>query len=203
MPVAYCWTAAWCRWDGALRLAGSARRVVHDRVVELARLDDVEVCRGLGHLFHVVEIGRVLGLGVSIVLVDDDDMFELEELRDDSGDTPAEVGLSYQHLGAAVLEPVLDGVGSEGREQRAGDGAHFENPKEGDVELWKPVHEDEHAVAFLYAKTLEDVGEPVRQRLHLAKGVGLLLAVLALPDHGDLVTPGAVGVAVYGLVGLV
>ena len=189
--------------DGALRPAGGARSVVHDRVVELAGLDNVEVRRGLGHLFHVVEIGRVPGLWVPIVLVDDDDVLELEEFWDDSSDAPAEVGLSYEYLGAAVLEPVLDGVGSEGREQRTGYGTGFENPKKRDVELWKPVHEEEHSVAFLYSKTLQDVGEPVGQHLHLAKGVGLLLAVLALPDHGDLVTLGAVGMAVDCFVGLV
>ena len=42
-----------------LRLAGAARRVVHDRVVVLARVGNLEIgCVGPGHQFVVVEVAH-------------------------------------------------------------------------------------------------------------------------------------------------
>ena len=56
-------------------------------------------------------------------------------------------------------------------------------------------------VALLDAERAEDVGEAVGVAAHVVVGVGLLLAVLALPEHGGLVAVAVDDVAVYRLVG--
>ena len=187
----------------ALGLAGGARGVVHHRVVVLARLHGVEVGRGLAHLLVPVQVGQVPALGVAVVLVHYDDVLELEQLGDDTGYSAAQLRLGDEHLGSAVLQPVPDGVGAEGGEERPHNGAGLEYAEEGYVGLGQPVHEQKDAVARFDAEALDNVGEPVGESLELSEGVVLPFAVLALPNHGDFVAARAVGVAVYRLVGLV
>ena len=189
--------------DRALGLAGGSRRIVHDGVVVLAGVYDVEAGRRLGHLLLIAEVGRVDRLRIAVVFVDDDYVLQLEQLRDDPGDLAAQVGLSHQDLGPAVLQPIPHRVGAEGGEQRAYHGPGLQGPKEGKVQLRQPLHVNKHPVAGLDAQALDDVGKLVGMYLHLAEGVGLLFAVLALPYHGQLVAVAAVGVPVYRLVCLV
>ena len=187
--------------DGALGLAGGAGRVVHDGVVVAGGGYGAELVGGVAHQLVVIEVAAGEGLGGTTVLIDDDDVLEGRELGDDGFDLLAELGLGDEDPGAAVLHAVAHGVGAEGGEEGADDASGLEGPEDREVDLGDALHEGEDAVALLDAEPSEDVGELVGLAAHVIVGVGLGLAVLALPDHGGLVALAVEDVTVDGLVG--
>ena len=130
-------------------------------------------------------------------------LLEVRQVANDAADAVTQIGRDDERLGPAVQQAVLHRVRPKGGEQRPGNGAHLQYAKEGHIKLRDASHEQEHPVALLHSKAPQHVGEPVRQLLHLAEGVPLLLAARTLPVHGDPVSPGAIGMPVYGLVGQV
>ena len=172
--------------DCALRLAGGAGGVVHDRVVVARRRERPELVRRIAHQRVVVEVALGERLGGAPVLVDDDDVLQVRQLREYLRDLLAQVGLGDEHLRAAVLHAVAHRVRAERREERADDAAGLERPEDREVDLRHALHEGEDAGALLDAERAEDVGEFVGLAAHVVVGVGLLLAVLALPEHRGL-----------------
>ena len=187
--------------DGALGLAGGAGGVVHDGVVVARRGKGAEIVRGLVHQDVVVEVALGEGLGGASVLVDDDDVLQVRQLREDLRDLLPQFRLGDEDLCAAVLHAVAHGVGAECGEERADDASRLERSEDREVDLRYALHEGEDAVALLDAECAEDVGEAVGVATHVVVGVGLLLAVLAFPEHGGFVAVAVDDVAVYRLVG--
>ena len=84
----------------ALWLASGAGSVVHYREVVLRCVYGGEVRRRLAHLLVVVEVLGVDRRWVATIFVYDDDVLEIEQLRDNVRDSPAQVRLSDQYLRA-------------------------------------------------------------------------------------------------------
>src|SRR3989304_6047366 len=99
------------------------------------------------------------------------------------------------------VRAVADGVGAEGGEEGADDGAELQRPEDGEVQLRHALQEDEDAVALLHAEGAQGVGRLVGGGGHLGEGVRLRAAVLPLPEHRGLVPAMRLQVAVYALVG--
>ena len=186
---------------GALRLARRARGVVHDRVVVAGGGERGELVGRRGHQLAEVEVARDRRLLGAPVLVDDDDVLERRQLRQDGGHLLAQLRLRHEDGGAAVLEAVPHGIGPERGEERPDDAARFERAEDGEVDLGHALHEREDALARRDAEAREHVGEAVRLPPHVVVGVGLRLAALALPEHRRLVRAAVGAVAVDRLVG--
>ena len=174
---------------------------MHDGVVVARRGEGAELVRGLVHQDVVVEVALGERLGGAPVLVDDDDVLQVRELREYLRDLLPQVGLGDEHPCAAVLHAVAHGVGAERGEERADDASRLERSEDGEVDLRYALHEGEDSGALLDAERIEDVGELVGLAAHVVVGVGLLLTVLALPEHGGLVGVAVDDVTVDGLVG--
>ncbi len=110
-------------------------------------------------------------------------------------------GLVRRTDGAGVLQAVPDRVRPEGGEQRPDDAAGLQRAEDGGVQLRDAVQEDEDAVALLDAELAQHVRPLVRHPRHVGVGVGLLRAVLALPEDRRLVAIAVRDVAVERLIG--
>ena len=111
-------TALWAV-DGALGLSGGAGGVVHDGVVVARRGEGAEIVRGLVHQDVVVEVALGEGLGGASVLVDDDDVLEVRQLREDLRDLLPQFRLGDEHL-SRRCSPCGRARGRGRRRRRAG-----------------------------------------------------------------------------------
>jgi hypothetical protein len=108
-----------------------------------------------------------------------------------------------QHLRAAVGKAVLHRLRSEGGEERADDRAELQRAEGSEIAFRDALQEHEDPVTLHDAEASEAVRCPIRLAVEFGEGVGLRLAVLALPEHRRLILARALSVAVEALIGLV
>ncbi len=174
---------------------------MHDGVVIHGSFGYLQLQRGLRHEGFIIQITLGKGVGVPLAFVYNDDILELCQIGDNLRDATAQGRLRQQDFGTAVEQAILNRLRAKSREEWADHGAHLQSSKESDIEFWQPFHEDEDSISLLYTQSLEDIGELVALLLELAKSVGLLLSVLALPQQGLLVILVALGMTINALMG--
>ena len=177
---------------------------MHDGEVVLRRLRHVEgVGIGGRHQFVVVEITFDRWIVGTSVFIDDDDVSESFDIREDAGDLPSEVRAGNEIFGASVEHSISHGIRSESGEERGDDTASFENAHRGDVELRETVHKDEDSVAKFDPKVLHDCAEAIGFPFELGVGVSLFFTILPDPDHGQFVAVSVCHVPVNSFVRVV
>ena len=149
---------------------------------------------------HLVVVPDVAALGHGHVAVDalhDDDLLHRGRPADGLvgvglgsrrlGAAVALVGAD-EHLGAAVVDAGLEGVGAEAAEHHHVDGADARARQHDDGQLGDHRHVEGDTVALLHAVLLQHVGEPADLVEELLVGVRRGVARVALEDDGRLVT---------------
>jgi len=197
--------------DDALRRARGAGRVENEERMLGVDRDRRAVGGDVGgrHLIVVPDVAAFLHVHVAVDTLDDDDRLD----RGPAADRDVGVGLggrglgaavsfvgADEHLGAAVVDARLEGLGGEASEDHHVDGADAGAGEHDHRQLGDHRHVQRDAVTLLDAVLLEHVGELTDLVEELLEGAGLRVSRVALEDQGRLVTLAGFDVTVQAVV---
>src|SRR3569833_2728636 len=183
----------------ALRLAGRSGGIEEaQRVLSLNPLR-LTIRRGIRDDLVPPDIARSIHGNRLVSTAADDDALDARTTAsqclvrcrlqlDNIASAPAAVG-GNDHLGARVLDTLLQRDRREATKYNRVDGPYPVARVHGDDHLRNERHIDDHSIAYAEPQSLERIGEPANLRMQLAITQAAHITRLPLKDQGGLVPP--------------